>query len=466
MSRPLAVPATSRLRAALDKFRRADTGVFLVSVIWLLALEVLFSSRAEDRVHFQKWTSDDMQQTLPIAMLRDFPLKSLYYLHIQPPLLDAVRSVIAQFVRPSGNITLLIAVDRWMYLVQALVFGFTSMRMYQWARRLSDRWFALVVWLAWIIHPAPLAFATLVDSTFLSSCFIFLFCYELWRLRYDGSIPRVAIAGLCVFFTRTVFQWYYVPVTIVALVLSRVKWRRIGVFVAISALGVVPWLAKQKLLFGTLSTTTFSGYHQAGIIWYYPTLEEQETAKRQLVFHYPVRAKLYENGKQFNTETVAVENLVFAKLSAHQWATQRSRCIDGIRRSITQNYKSFWVASSRYMPNVLVDALPWRRAYDRLFSRENYRWFLFWGALAWIVGWRMKWRQLDRRVRPAIIELSGELASLVVPAFVFATSMLANRYEWVENDRLKFFLEPLFFLFVTTSVYNILKATCFLFTRR
>src|SRR5687767_9361052 len=121
------------LRAALASFRRPDTGVFLVSVVWLTALEMMTSARAADGVHFQSWTSDDLQQTLPLAVLRDFPLRSLYYLHIQPPLLDTVRAVIAQFVHPDRSTSLVIAVDRWLYIVQVLVFGFTSMRMYQWA---------------------------------------------------------------------------------------------------------------------------------------------------------------------------------------------------------------------------------------------------------------------------------------------------------------------------------------------
>src|SRR4051812_8198481 len=369
LARALRPRLARALPAALAAFRRADAGVFLVSVVWLTALEMMTSSRAADGVHFQSWTSDDMQQTLPIAMLRDFPLQSLYYLHIQPPLLDVLRSVVAQFVHPEGSTSLVIAADRGLYIIQILVFGFTSVRMYQWARRLTDRWFAPLLWLAWIVHPAPLAYATLLDSTSLSSSFIFLFCYELWRLQHaDGSIRRLAVAGLFVFFTRTVFQWYYVPVTVVALVLSQLTWRQIAVFVAVSALGIVPWLAKQKLLFGTLSTTTFSGYHQAGIIWYHPTADELEAATRQLGYHYPAGAKRYEGGTRFNTESVAVDNLIYAKLSAQQWATQRSRCIEGIRRSIDQNYQSFWAPSSRYKPNVMVDALPWRRAYDWLFS--------------------------------------------------------------------------------------------------
>jgi hypothetical protein len=455
------------LRGALAAFRRADAGVFLFSVLWLTVLEMMTSSRAADGVHFQSWTSDDMQQTLPIAVLRESPLRSLYYLHIQPPLLDALRSIVAHFVQPDRNTSLVVAADRWLYIVQVLVFGFTSMRMYQWARRLTDRWFAPLLWLAWIVHPAPLAYATLLDSTSLSSSFIFLFCYELWRLqRPDGSIRRLAIVGLCVFFTRTVFQWYYVPLTVVALALSQVTWRRITVFVAISALGVVPWLAKQKVLFGTLSTTTFTGYHQAGIIWYHPTDEELKAARRQLDYRYPVAAKQYEGGKAFNTESVAVDNLVYAKLSAQQWAAHRSSCIEGLWRSFKQNYESFWAPSSRYKPNVMVDALPWRRAYDWLFSGARYRWLLYLGALAWIVCLPARWQGADRRPKAVLMHLGRELAWLIIPAFVFATSMLANRYEWVENDRLKFFLDPLFFLFVATCAYNLVKAACFRFTRR
>jgi hypothetical protein len=284
-------------RAALVKFGRVDTAIFLASVAWLAVLETVFSSRAPDGVHLQLWTSDDMQQTLPIAMLREFPLQSLYYLHIQPPLYDGLRTILAQLVRPAADNPLIVAVDRWIYIVQMLLFGFTSLRMYQWAHRLADRWCALALWLAWVVHPAPLVYATLLDSTFLSSSFIFLFCYEMWRLgREDGSIYRVAITGLGVFFTRTVFQWYYIPVTVVALLLSRVAWRQVAVFAAVSVIAVAPWLVKQRILFGTLSTTTYSGYHQAGIIWYYPTPAELEVARRELDYRYPEAAKRYEGG--------------------------------------------------------------------------------------------------------------------------------------------------------------------------
>ena len=188
--------------------------------------------------------------------------------------------------------------------------------------------------------------------------------------------------------------------------------------------------------------------------------------RRQLGYRYPAAAKQYEGGKRFNTELGAVDNLVYGKLSAQRWATQPSRCIKGLLRSIDQNYRIFWEPSSRYMPNAMVDALPWRGAYDWLFGGARYRWLLYIGALAWIAGWPVKWRNPDRRPKAILIQLGRELAWVIVPSFIFATCMLANRYGWVENNRLKFFLDPLFFLFVATCLYNVAKAACLRFVRR
>ena len=124
--------------------------------------------------------------------------------------------------------------------------------------------------------------------------------------------------------------WYYVPFTVVALALSQLTWRRITVFVAISALGVVPWLAKQKALFGTLSTTTFTGYHQAGIISYTRPTTSWRPPGDSSTIATPWARSNTKAARPLNTESVAVDNLVYAKLSAQQWAAHRSSCIEGL----------------------------------------------------------------------------------------------------------------------------------------
>jgi hypothetical protein len=132
-----------------------------------------------------------------------------------------------------------------------------------------------------------------------------------------------------------------------------------------------------------------------------------------------------------------------------------------------QNYQGFWAPSSRYKPNVMVDALPWRGGYDALFSHTSYKAFLLIGALAWLWTSREKWRHFNRRaIEDTLKQLGPALRLLAVVSFIFATCLLANRYDWVENDRLKFFLDPLFFLFGATCPYNSLKRACSPFIRR
>lgn len=77
------------LERFLSFFRKfPELLVFVLSLGFLLALEASWRQYAIDRVYFQKWTSEDMMQTLPIIDLRDHPVKSLANLHIQPPALD------------------------------------------------------------------------------------------------------------------------------------------------------------------------------------------------------------------------------------------------------------------------------------------------------------------------------------------------------------------------------------------
>ena len=115
---------------------------------------------------------------------------------------------------------------------------------------------------------------------------------------------------------------------------------------------------------------------------------------------------------------------------------------------------------------MIVDNLPWRKAYDDLFGGAAYPAFLLVGGGAWLWNWRAKWRRAGRRWRAAIPPLGRELALLLVASFIFATCMLANRYDWVEANRLKYFLDPLFFLFVATSSYRLVRDACLPFRKR
>ena len=91
-----------------------------------MALEIAGRSRSPDGLRFQVWSSERLMQTVSVKHLRDEPLRSLWYLHIQPPLFDAYRAVLARFYSSLEAGALVDAVDRWIYVAWAAAFAATA----------------------------------------------------------------------------------------------------------------------------------------------------------------------------------------------------------------------------------------------------------------------------------------------------------------------------------------------------
>ncbi len=444
-----------RVEGLLDALGRHPSWlIFLASCAWLGALEGVLKKFALRGVLFQAWSSDDMMQTVPAAVLRETPWRALYYLHIQPPMLDLIRAVFARWV-PERH--LVDHVDNALYLFNVVVFGLLALRVYQWTRRLSDARCALCVWLLWTAYPGGIFVATLLESTFLSTFFTFSFAYELWRLRRsDGSIGRLTAFGLCIFFTRTIFQWYTFAIVAVLLLLQHAKPRHIAIFLSVSALFVVPYLVKQKLLFGTISTTTFGGYHEAGVVWYRPTDFEIEQTKASLGYRYPEGARAVEGHRRsamYNNEATAIDNMVYSHLTARHSRLHPEQVAAGLWRSLKQDFRVFWQPTTSYTPNLLIDRLPWKPAFMAVFSDSSYITIMALAGVAWALQWREKLRRLRPEPGQLLQQIGFELSIFGFALFVYATSTLCNRYEWVEAQRLKFILEPMFFVFFGSQLY-------------
>jgi hypothetical protein len=454
----------SALAAARRRLGLAGV-VFAISAIWLFALEEWARRWARNGVHFQEWTSEYMMQTLPAKQLQDHPLQTLWYLHIQPPMFDIVRGTLVQLLPPER---LVLNLDRGLQVVYVLCYAVLATRLFQWVRRLADVKLALGCWIVWLLHPAPMFVATLLDGTFLSTTLVFLFVYELWRLRRrDGSIAHVIALALALFFTRTVFQWYTFPIVAVLLAVQGAGRRRIVTFLAVSAVLVVPYLVKQRLMFGTISTTTFSGRHLAGLVWYRPGAEEIAMTKEALTYRYPQRAREFQGDKPHNSEEVAIENLVYGKLAGAYIKRNPDQVVKSLWRSFVQNNQSFWKPTARYSANQLTDRLPWADAFNRVFSGPRYGAILAAAALAWAVAWVGKARRLRRTSWREVIDQAGfELSVFTFALFIYLTCVMANIYSWVEADRLKLFLEPIFFVFCATQLYGLARRLCCRFTRR
>ena len=95
----------------------------LLATVLLLALEAHFRPLAVKGLYFQSYSSESMMQAVSIEDLRDEPLRTLWYLHIQPPAYDAIRALLAYVWRSDDSMTMLWQVDRTLYFLWALLFN-------------------------------------------------------------------------------------------------------------------------------------------------------------------------------------------------------------------------------------------------------------------------------------------------------------------------------------------------------
>lgn len=439
----MASPSDSTARpapAASAPGWRWSLAVFASAFLFLFALEAFFRRYTPDGLRFQAWDSERMMQTLSLRDLRDEPLRSLWYLHIQPPLYDAFRAVLAQVHRSLDGAALVDAADRWTYGAWMAVYAATAALVFSWVHRLAGRRWALGATALWMLHPGALAFATLLDSTAASAAAFLWFCFELWRFhrnREEGSVPRLAAATLVLFFLRSVFQWPFLLLATGCLVLLRVPARRVARYGAVVGLCTGLYVVKQLVLFGTPMTSTFDGLNFCRSIG----VGEPDLGARHFPPELfpaslppPERAAVLRQeeklGGHFNYNqltylrySVALKHVCRQALREQPLATTLA--------SYLENARIYGEPSSSYEPNVMVDRLPWRAAYDAVFSAP-----VLWGLV--LAAGLLAARRLHGR------DAWRGAAALALPVlYVVAVSVL---FEKGENMRFKYFIEPVLFV--------------------
>lgn len=434
---PSAPPAKPVRRVAS---RRELGVVFAVSFLFLLVLEALFRRFTTDGLRFQAWNSERMMQTLSLRELREEPVRSLWYLHIQPPLLDVFRAVLAWVHGSLDSAALVDAVDRWTYVAWALVFAATVTLVFTWVYRLAGRTAALIGAGVTALHPGALAFATLLDSTAASALVFLWFCFELWRLeREDGSIARLAAASLVLFFVRSIFQWPFFLLVAVCLVLRSVPLRRVGRYLVVVALFAGPYVAKQLVLFGTSMTSTFDGLNFCRAIGQgEPDLGGVRLPAHVLPASLPspssaaVLRQDEKLGGYYNYNHLdALRYSMGLKYVCRRALLEQPLSVT--LASFAENASLYGEPSSRYQPHVLVDRLPWREPLDFVFSSP-----MLW-LLLLVTGVPALRRLKDRA---AWLRVAGLLLPVL---FVVTVSIL---FEKGENMRFKYFIEPVLLVFL------------------
>jgi hypothetical protein len=416
--------------------------IFVLTAGSLLFAEAYLQEFSIAGIYFHGIPSESMMQTVSIFDLKNEAFISLWNLHIQPPLFDALRMVLAKISSSNDPLYLQFEVDKGLYLIWAMIYGLICMTIFFWLSKISSNWFALLSALLFAASPAMLLYATLLEATLLSSFLILCFIYLLWKIRNQERVSPwlLAISFLLLFLTRSIFQWQWLILIFISLVLLKYPIANLRKFLLISGIVVALFLLKQFLLFGVTSTSTFTGLNLCQSIGvckshYVPDLTMDATIGLPNVL---IRDKKLTEAHNFNH---------LKDLSLHNAYLQDYR--DGLSAKSPRelatiylnNLSLYFQPSSNYAStNILLVKLPerWRVYYEKVFSVPLMPLIL----LACLIFWG---------VRSRLNTLRSSVGIAIPVMAIFVISVL---FESGENMRFKFFIEPILFIFISSQIYS------------
>ena len=141
-------------------------------------------------------------------------------------------------------------------------------------------------------------------------------------------------------------------------------------------------------------------------------------------------------------------NFIHTRIANEKCGTDPIYCMKSVWRSVHRNWPDYWTETFGFDTNVLVDRIPWKIFYYRIASRYQ---FLFFPAL--VITLILIWKKKKHYRR--------WIGVSTVPAYVLGISLLGNRFNWYEGQRLKFFLEPTLFVFLVVQGYMFAKGLIF-----
>lgn len=366
-------------------------------------------------------------------------------------------------------------------------------------------WWALGVTAVWAVHPGYITVMTLLDPSPLAMLFItltllFLFLFLRYRhLAYaTGFFAALVFASLA----RTVTQTHVLVVVVVALVAfwfistKRTWWLMALNVVLVVLLFVMPF--RMQVLYATWDVTSYGGYHRAGPLWIDPrtvpqpvpesvmeqyevfelaranaedpaqlaqmtpdeirqaqsefaqaeALWQQQSAAYPGVDFSTARAypdRIEQNAlkfsSRFNTREQVLDNFRLGAAANEFLLSQPVESAQRLARSLAITVPEAFRPASEYTQNYLVEDLPWRAAWDWLFS--SWRYVLLIAGAAAVIMWTRGWQG----TRMLLVKY-GWFA--VFYALLALPIMFSNRFRpgeedigpmWTDAVRQKVFLE-------------------------
>jgi len=440
------------------KNHRLLATLFLLSFGFIYALHWSRSdyrkTEGEDAGYYM-YHSDRMMQTLSSYALWQHPIESILYLHKQPPMLDLIRATFMnvfnygekqEFVRKTAD-------DR-MILLHMILFSVLGCFIFTWLRNTIGMTGALVAWLAWIFHPSPIYYTALLDATMITTALVTWLFYELYvtyKNPSQSSYSRIAVSVGLLFLTRTPFQLIFFIGFIPCLFFLGYSTKKVMKTLAIISLFIAPYFAKQIYFFDTIQSSSFNGYEMYEMLWLNP--KPEITAKKyidRVNLRYPDGIDELLTNDPFNNRQQALENAALQLFLGEWirnnpgdfiWRLGRSFKYSSPFNSHPSNPNHYWKQSWIYIENRLTDDLPWAKPYYWVFHEYGFPLIFYTFCLSYL------WinREEVFKNKKSLLKLTGFIGPFF---YLWLISHLSNRSVWSEANRLKFYMEPVYYTFV------------------
>jgi hypothetical protein len=394
-------------------------------------------------------------QTLGLEEMAPFGPKALLYDHIYPPFLDAMRFILMLPETNAGQPPSQMSVDFRLYVVYAIFFGIINAIVYSWVRDLTKSgWWALGATFVWAISPGFLTIMMLLEPTPPALLFIvaaFYFLYRFLKTRRLGYATAFFAAVLFASVTRNLMQPHFFAAIFLALIAfwfmasKRTWWCLALNIVVVGLMLVLP--IKAHVMYDTFDTSTYGGYHRVGPLWIDPRTVAaveypQDIVDNALAF-----------SSRYNTQETLKDNYRLSAAADRFVVEHPLQAVQNLTRSLTITMPEIFRPTSEYTQNYLVGTLPWRAAFDWLFS--GWRYTLLMLAASIIIMRSRGWvgtRRLMRRYGWFL----AFFALIAIPV------LWSNRYVpgkedlgpiWTESTRLKVFLEVPVFVCIAYAIW-------------
>ncbi len=425
-------------------------------------------------------TWDWFWQTLPLDALRTDLWRSLWFLHAQPPAFNLYGGILAKLFHPYHLEAL--------HTINVLLGGLLSALIYLMAVHFTSRRSVAVVWAVILsLNPSLYLYEAYILYTLISAFLVVLnVSCVLWHEQTRSEAALYCFVGSLnlLILTRSVYHVMLIPVALVFVWLISERSgraRKILICTAICFLSL-SWYVKNYALFGFFGASSWSGmglWKIASADYSPEELQELSTAGviepmvvERLIFQPPSEYEVYgfrqrsqiavlsnDDYNNINIPSVSAEygrNAV-RLISKHPWRYMRS---------VWQAYKWYCKPSSRfkhlplnaerieYHEKLYADFLQGAVVMSK--GRIDYGSFLFFLLPIALVLYLVQLLVCHVRSGRAFREIVRN-DSLLFWCFVIIsyTTVVVCTMEYGENDRFKFLVEQLIWLFIPVVLSRI-----------